>query len=306
MSKIFEVLNKGNSEIADLIRPVVGAEPDVAQEARAENKPARRPPEGGAAQPAALAPPAIATSIGEVRTVRLHVRAPSPLLPFEEGQWLASEQYRILRTKISQHPRQPRLIVFSSPSAGDGKSVSAINTAGALSLKTGAQVLLLDADFRRSTVHVQLGIPEAPGLSEVLRGVCTAEEALVRAHELPALCMMPAGTPPANPAELLDSARWIALCAKLRKLFQYVVVDSPPVAAVADYELIQAACDGVILVVRPDQTPRPLLQKALDTVPKEKLLGVLINCVPDWLLAKHTGFDHYYHYSSTGPYANKT
>jgi capsular exopolysaccharide synthesis family protein len=305
VSKIFEILNKGNGEIADLIRPLVGAEPGVAQEARAEDRPAPGPLEGGAEQPAGQAPPAIAPSIGEVRTVNLHVRAPSPLLPFEDGQWLASEQYRILRTKISQHVRQPRLIVFSSPAAGDGKSVSAINTAGALSLKSGAQVLLLDADFRRSAVHIQLGIPEAPGLSEVLRGLCTAEEALVRAHELPTLCVMPAGASPANPAELLDSARWIALCAKLRKLFQYIVVDSPPVAAVADYELIQAVCDGVILVARPDQTPRPLLQKALDTVPKDKLLGVLINCVPDWLLAKHTGSDHYYHYSSTGAYASK-
>lgn len=296
MSKIFEILNRGHGEIADLIRPLVGAEAGVAQEVQTENRPA---------QPAALATPPIAPSLQEVRTVSLHVRAPSPLLPFEEGQWLASEQYRILRTKINHHARQPRLIVFSSPASGDGKSVSAINLAGALSLKSGAQVLLLDADFRRSAVHLQLGIPEAPGLSEVLRGICSAEEALVRAHELPNLYVMPAGAVPANPAELLDSARWIALCAKLRKLFQYVVVDSPPVAAVADYELIQAACDGVILVARPDQTPRPLLQKALDTVPKDKLLGVVVNCVPDWFLAKHTGSDLYYHYSNNGAYANK-
>ena len=74
---------------------------------------------------------------------------PRPLLPFEEeGQWRPSEQYRILRTKISQHPKQPRLIAVSSPASGDGKSVTAINTAGALSLKSEGRVAPLDADFR--------------------------------------------------------------------------------------------------------------------------------------------------------------
>jgi capsular exopolysaccharide synthesis family protein len=215
-------------------------------------------------------------------------------LPFERGQWRPSEQYRTLRTKIGQHPRQPHLIVISSPDSGDGKSVTAINTAGALALKSEGQVLLMDADLRRSALHTRLGLPESPGLADVLAGACTAEEALVHTREFPNLYVMSCGTPPANPVELLDSARWREMCAKLRGMFRYVIIDSPPVGAVADYELIQAVCDGVILVIRPDFTDRHLCQNALDFVPKVKFLGVLMNCVPDWSPAKYSGSDYYY------------
>ena len=247
--------------------------------------------------------PEKAPPLAAIRTLSLRLPAPSPLLPFEDGQWRPSEQYRILRTKISQHPKQPHLIVVSSPDPGDGKSVSAINTAGALSLKSEAQILLLDADFRRSAVHVQLGLPESPGLSDVLTGACTLEEAVVRIHEFPNLCVISAGSAPGNPVELLDSAAWRELCARLRSLFRYVILDSPPVGAVADYDLIQAVCDGVILVVRPDHTNRRLCLKALEYLPKAKFLGVLMNCVPDWSPAKHAGADYYY-YSSEKRYPN--
>ena len=300
MSKIFDMLNRGRGEIADIIRPLVDA-PLV------EAQPGRHPQAGmetKADAPAAPeATPDKAPALAAIRTLSLRLRAPSPLLPFEAGQWRPSEQYRILRTKISQHPKQPHLIVVSSPSPGDGKSVSAINTAGALSLKNEGQVLLLDADFRKSAIHVQLGLPESPGLADVLKGTCTLEEALVHVQEFPHLFVMTAGTRPGNPVELLDSAAWQGLCARLRSLFRYVVLDSPPVGAVADYDLIQAVCDGVILVVRPDHTNRQLCQKALEALPKAKFLGVLLNCIPDWSPAKRGGADYYY-YSSEKVYPN--
>src|SRR5262249_2151403 len=162
-----------------------------------------------------------------VRTRSLRLPAPSPLLPFEDGHWRSSEQYRILRTKISQHPQQPRVIVVSSPAPGDGKSVTAINTAGTLSLKSEGQVLLLDADLRKSAIHTQLGLPEGPGLVDVIRGTVKLEEALVRVQEFPNLYVMSAGAPSDNPVELLDSAQWRGLCDSLRGLFRYVIVDSP-------------------------------------------------------------------------------
>jgi Mrp family chromosome partitioning ATPase len=84
-----------------------------------------------------------------------------------------------------------------------------------------------------------------------------------------------------------------------------VVIDSPPVGAVADYELIQAVCDGVILVLRPDFTNRHLCQTALDFIPKAKFLGVLMNCVPDWSPARHAG-SNYYYYSGEKEYVNNS
>ncbi|HEX7424943.1 MAG TPA: CpsD/CapB family tyrosine-protein kinase [Terriglobales bacterium] len=299
MSKLFEMLYKSKGEkIADAVLPLVDGQaspPRVGGGFKSEGAPA-----AAAAAEAALGSAAAAAAPGltQIRTLSLHVPAPSPLLPFEKGQWRPSEQYRTLRTKLSQHPKQPHLIVISSPESGDGKSVTAINTAGALALKSEGQVLLLDADLRKATIYMQLGLPQSPGLADVLAGACTPEEALVRTKELPNLYVVSSGTPPANPVELLDSARWRTLCAELRDVFRYVIIDSPPVGTVADYELIQAVCDGVILVMRPDFTNRHLCKCALDFVPNAKFLGVVLNCVPDWSPGKYTGSNYYYYSSS--------
>ena len=201
-----------------------------------------------------------------------------------------------------QHARQPHLIVVSSPAPRDGKSVTAVNAAGALSLKSEGQVLLVDADLRKSAIHGLLGLPESPGLAEVLKGTATLEEAMVHASDFPNLFVLPAGGAVDNPVELLDSAAWRELCVQFRERFRFVILDSPPVGAVADYELLQAMCDGVILVIRPDHTDRRLCQKALENIPKARLLGVLLNCVPDWKPARHSGVDYYY-YSSEKVYA---
>jgi capsular exopolysaccharide synthesis family protein len=298
VSKLFEIMSSGKGEIPDLVRPMVDVERGPAPPASTGTKGNADVPEMGPEAEAA----GMAALPGKIRTLSLAVAAHSPLLPFEPGQWRASEQYRILRTKIVQHPKQSRMIVVSSPAAGDGKSVSAINTAAALSLKSESQVLLLDADFRKSALHYLLGLPESPGLTEVLRGTCTMEQAMVRAQEFPNLFVVSAGATPANPVELLDSAAWQTLSRTLRSQFRYIVVDSPPVGAVADYDLIQAVCDGVILVVRPDHTNRQLCKASLATVPEAKLLGVLLNCVPDWWLARRGQADHYYYYSSEKSY----
>ena len=300
MSKLFDIMYTGRGEIARLFRPLVGAE-------AAPSQPAAVGTTGNSPVSTPVPPPmhagALAGSsfIGQVRTLALRIPAPSPLLPFEEGQWRPSEQYRILRTKIVQHAAQPRMIVISSPASGDGKSVSSINTAAALSLKAEAQVLLLDADFRKPSVHALLGLPDSPGLAEVLRGGRRLEEAVIRTREFPNLFVIPAGKPPDNPAELLDSPTWRALSTRLRELFRYVILDSPPVGAVADYDLIQAVCDGVILVVRPDHTNRQLCQRSLEAVPKAQLLGVLLNCVPEWSLARGAGA-YYSYYAGENSY----
>jgi len=300
VSKIYDTLNKGRGDIFELIRPLVDGDVAAATHGGTGTGTAEKP----AAARAQIPNGAVATgesAFAPVRTLGLHVPAPSPLLPFEGGQWRASEQYRVLRTKIGQHPKRPRLIAMSSPAPGDGKSVSAINLAATLSLRSEGRVLLLDADFRRSAIHAQLGLPATPGLAEVLRGDCSPEEALVNIREYPNLYVLCAGAPPVNPVELLDSSPWPALCARLRGLFRYVVVDSPPVAAVADFDLIQASCDGVVLVLRPDHTNRPLLRRSLAIVAKPKFLGVLLNCVPEWFLTKGSSADYYYPSKGSAP-----
>jgi capsular exopolysaccharide synthesis family protein len=232
----------------------------------------------------------------DVRTLPICVPGGDPLLPFDSNPSRASEQYRYLRTKLVQNPKQPRLILISSPGPGDGKTVTAVNLTGALSLKSSAAVVLVDADLRRASLHRHLGIPKSPGLVDLLRGKCALEEVLIHAEQFPNLFIVPAGESKENPAELLDSAAWSAISEKLRATFKYVVIDSPPVASVADYHLIEATCDGVVLVVRPDHTRRTLTMQAFETVPKEKSLGVVLNCTRDWFLRKYSHYDYAYDY----------
>lgn len=246
--------------------------------------------------PAPVSAPAGAENLGRGSSGyrRLCLRLPqrSPALPFSDDHWLANEQYRILRTKILQHIKQPKVILVSSAGAGDGKSITAINLAGVLSLRSEARVLLVDGDFRKSAMHVQLGISESPGLADVLEGRNELTDAIVETEEFPNLYLLPAGNPMDNPAELLQSSRWLSIAALLRRQFRYIIIDSPPIAAVADYDLLQSVADGVIIVVRPDHTSRSACKHALSSVPKDKLLGVLLNCVTAFFLGKGYGYGY--------------
>jgi capsular exopolysaccharide synthesis family protein len=238
-----------------------------------------------------------------VRTLALRIPDTAPVLPYDERlrDKGVSEQYRIARTRIVQHPRKPRIVVTTSPGPGDGKTTTALNLAGALALKATENVLLVDADLRRSSVHRVTGLPDRPGLADLLEHRCSLDEALVRTKQFPKLFVLPAGECRTNPAELLNSPEWSALEPVLRARFEHVVLDSPPMSIVADFDLIQAICDGVILVTRPDHTERKLFFRALESVPKDRLIGVVVNCVANWFLKRRVLYDPYHRY----PYREK-
>jgi protein-tyrosine kinase len=307
MSKIFEALQGARSEAAELLPSLMEAD-NAAQEPG--SGPHHAQPVNGAAVNgtaingtaeliAALAPPVEERPGRTVRQVRLTIPASVPVLPFEDPGEQASEQYRIARTKIVHHPRKPRLITVTSPSTGDGKTITAINMAGALSLKAAAKVLLVDADFRRSAVHALLGLPRAPGLAEVISGECSFDEAVVEAVEYPHLHILASGEPKANPSELLETPQWRAFCGLARERYEYVIMDAPPSGSVADSDLIQLAADGVIMILRPDYTRRGSCVKALESVPKDKLLGVLLNGMRSWPFGHH-GYGYGYGYGYRG------
>jgi capsular exopolysaccharide synthesis family protein len=235
-------------------------------------------------------------ALDDVRVLPLRISSPSALLPFDKTHWYAGEQYRLVRTKILQHPMRPRVIVVSSASSGDGKTVSAINVAGALSLKADSKVVLVDGDFRRPSIHSQLGLPSGPGLSDVLKGTCTLGQALVRTAQFPNLYVLAAGDSTTNPTELLDSPRWHQVCADIRSHFGFSIIDSPPVGKVADYDLLQAACDAVVMIIRPDHTNRKPCFKALKMISQQKFLGVLLNCTERWFLMRSSLQDSAYYY----------
>ena len=290
MSKIFDALNKNPGQLPDLRIWALREEFKTKMDADTAAEPL------GATTPAQATESPEAVSPAGIRTMPVRIAQESPLFPYDGEHWQAAEQYRIARTKIVYHPRQPRILVVSSATPVDGKTLTAINLAAAMALKGEGNVLLVDADFRLSSVHERLGFPSSPGLADVLAGSASLEQSVIRTEQFPSLYVLPAGARPRNPTELLASSRWGALCELLGRSFRYVILDSPPIGAVADYELIQAMCDGVVLVVRPDHTARKPCFHAIQAVPKEKLIGVLLNYVPKWPLSRE------YRYDAYGPY----
>jgi len=278
MTRLFDVIKK-----TDLF--------DLTDTAQPESNSHERTP-AGVERPAEVmvSPGARRTT---VRIVPLRISALDPVLPFDNGNPAAAEEYRIIRTKILNYATKPRLIVVSSPTSGDGKTVTSINIAASLALKDEARVLLIDADLRRPRVAGMLGIPSAPGLADVLRGKSLLDDAVIRAEQLPNLSILPAGLVAGNPAELFDSQPWRALIEEVRARFTHVIIDTTPLGVVADYELTQSASDGVIVVLRPDHTLRVECRRALGVVPSDKLIGVVLNCVADWWLWRHHSYAYY-------------
>ncbi len=303
MSKIFQALQKERGDIQEsVIQAIDGGSLSIPMfEIQAPSAILRGP--AGETSPVSAAPSSFGYAaepvaddsnlFSAIQVQSLKISASTPLLPFDTKSIRASEEYRMIRTKIFQHPLQPRMMVISSAGPADGKSITAVNLAGALSLKTEGKVLLIDGDIRRSSIATLLGVSETPGLTDLLAAKCALEDAIIHTEQLPNLYILPGGASQSNPAELLDSAAWVSLSARLRKQFRYIIVDSPPMQAVADYSLIQAVCDGVIVVVRPDHTARSVCEKALKSVPAEKMIGIILNCVEDWFLTKR---DNYYGY----------
>lgn len=285
MSKLFDALQRAADTQKHLLR-ILDAPDQPAAPRDAE--PHAQPPE---------AQEAPGTGSGFRQPLRIeHLRLPasSPVFPFDGSASQASEQYRLLRTRIVHDVRAPQVLLVSSPGAADGKTITALNVAAALALKSDNTVLLIDADLRRPAIAPMLGIPTAPGLGGVLEGRCALEEAVVQIAEMPGLHVLPADVTTVNPTELLDSPRWAAACATIRLSFRYIVLDSPPIGSVADYDLLEKSSDGVIAVVRPDHTNRSLAFKAFETIPREKQLGFVVNCAKRWLFFKAPHPYYYY------------
>ena len=286
MSRIFDSLRKAGGKAADVALPLIDKSEAVKSPAPGNDDSVERP---GAAAEGALAP-----AVPQIRVVSARPLPNLPILPFDGTHPPAAEQYRIIRTKVVQHTLQPRVVAISSPGAGDGKTITALNVAGALSLKGEVKVLLVEADLRRSSFCKLLQLADEPGLVEVLSRKSTLDEALMKVEQLPNLYLLGAGAYRPDASELLDSPFGRAVFQTIRKRFHYVVLDCPPIGSIADYDVIQAAADGILVVLRPDHTNRGAAMDILASVPKDKMLGVVMNHVKPWFLWSKTHSSYYY------------
>ncbi len=190
----------------------------------------------------------------------------------------AEESYRALRTRLF-HLRSAqgfRSLVVTSAVQGEGKTLTSLNLALCCAQLRDMRVLLIDGDIRSNGLTRLIGAQHDQGLSEVLAGECELQKAIL-ATDLANLYVLPAGTPSMPPPELFAGRRWQELIGWCNEPFKLVLVDSPPALNLADVELITAACDGVLMVVRAQQTRRDALRKSASLIDAKKLLGVVYN-----------------------------
>jgi polysaccharide biosynthesis transport protein len=211
-----------------------------------------------------------------------------------------AESYRALRTSLllSNLGSPPKVIMVTSALPQEGKSTTSINCGVVLAQK-GVRVLLIDADLRRPSIHKTLGMGPRSGLSNVLTGSSTLEQTITRSSILPNLYILPAGTPPPNPAELLASSNMRDVLAQLREQYDHIVVDTPPTLSVTDAVVLSPRADAVLLVIRSAQTTKQALRRARDilTQVNAKVVGVLLNAVD------LTSPDYYYYYEYQSKYS---
>jgi len=193
-----------------------------------------------------------------------------------------AEAIRNVRTNVlfSSAEDGVRTIVVTSAGPGEGKSLFSANLSVSLA-QAGQRVLHVDADMRRPRVHEIFEFSQEPGLSNLLVGDCKPSEAVRKVTGVPGLAVLPAGMIPPNPAELLGSKRFDEYFATLSEHFDYVVIDSPPVLAVADASILANTASGVVFVVGADQTSRHAARAAIDQLHavQAHLIGAVLNRV---------------------------
>lgn len=191
-----------------------------------------------------------------------------------------AEAYRSLRSNIeySSFDDEYRVIVVTSSMPGEGKSTTSGNLAIALA-QSGNSVLLVDCDMRKPSIHKKFKISNAAGTAELLLRKKSFEEVANNYNEN--LTIITAGKIPPNPSEMLASRAMTAFIEEMKKEFKYIILDTPPLQAVTDAQVLSTKADGVLLVVRAGSTKREMVFNSVDLIKKVqgKVIGTVLNGV---------------------------
>jgi capsular exopolysaccharide synthesis family protein len=203
----------------------------------------------------------------------------------------AAEAFRLLSVRLRQLRRDRNLkkVLITSSIPQEGKSVTSSNLACALASSTQRKTLLVEGDVRRPSMAGVFGIGAQPGLCELLRGTRSLASSIYRL-EPGGIWLLPAGDAPDNPLELLESAKLSVLMEELAALFDWIIIDSPPVLPLADTSVWARLADGVLLVTRQGTTQKRHLQRALEALESKKIIGAVLNS------SKNTSDNAYYSY----------
>jgi succinoglycan biosynthesis transport protein ExoP len=210
-----------------------------------------------------------------------------------------AEAFRSLRTSLllstTGHP--PKFIVVTSATPSEGKTTAASNLAAILAQRD-TRVLLIDGDLRRPNVHHRFGLNGKVGLTTILTGATTLEGTVQRLPEIPNLDILPSGPVPPFPTEMLSSETMISLLRRCGELYNYVVIDSPPILSVTDGVILARDADAVVLVVRHGKSSKHVVRRARDLLLRSgaTITGIVLNAV-DLNSPEYYGYYGYSGYS---------
>ncbi|HEX8267835.1 MAG TPA: CpsD/CapB family tyrosine-protein kinase [Pyrinomonadaceae bacterium] len=220
----------------------------------------------------------------EFRTVELNLEAVEPhLVAIKHPRSPHCEEYRSLRTQLLLAAERRRAagkemqaVVVASARPGEGKTTTAINLAWMLAQTDGVNCLVIDADLRMPSLADYLGIEEHPGLSDVFDGTVELEQAIVKLNPA-GLHLLPGGEARQDIAELISGNAFRRILDKARTMFDYIIIDAPPLAIFTDAAVLINLADGAMLVVKSGKTRYATINRMLEHVSREQLLGVVLN-----------------------------
>ena len=195
---------------------------------------------------------------------------------------LIAESYRSLRSNIaySSFDGEYQIISVTSAVPAEGKSTTAINLAVSLS-QLEKKVLLIDCDMRKPSLHKKLGISNISGLTDLLVGKKNVEDASKKRSKF--LTILTAGTIPPNPAEMLDSKVMSDFLEECRNHYDHIILDTPPLQAVADAQVLSTKADGTLMVIKANFTKKNDVESSVDMIKKVngKIIGAVLNATKD-------------------------
>lgn len=235
--------------------------------------------------------------LGDVRTVPLELSPDALIIDPQHPREGPLEEFRALRTRLNHlQSRQPiRTLVITSASPAEGKSFAATNLALAQAQLAGNRVLLCDFDLRRPVIHQLFQIERGPGLTDYLLGKIPLPVALRRLADCN-LYVLPAGQPVVNPLELLNLPAVKPLLDRLAGLFNWVLLDSPPLLFAADGNLLATLCDATILVARIGATTIDSIARARQALCQDNVIGIVVNGARRGEL--YSKYSHYHSYDA--------
>ena len=266
---------------------------------------------GGSALPGGIASRDAGATLGAAEATRAGFvtfdvspsRVEPHLIAVSQPRSAYTEKYRELRTKLLQASErmQMRAIVVTSAGIAEGKTLTALNLAWLLAQTEGIRALVIDSDLRRPCATDYLGIDAQGGLSEVLGGQLRLEDAIVRL-EPAGLHLLPGGRPRDDVAELLSGPSYARILSEVRRMFDYIIIDAPPLGIFTDANVLMSRADAAMLVVRAGHTRYSHVDKLLEQMPRERLLGVVLNRADEQLDSNN--YYYQYRYTKRGAEAN--